>query len=103
MSRSGEAEVPLHSRGYSGRIPIVRLGWALSTFLAVSFVLCVVFGFFVPDLRNLTLPSLFPWFSWEQPLTTSLLGVIWSLATGWYAALLFGLLYNALGRVIRET
>jgi hypothetical protein len=85
------------------RIPIIRLGWTLSTFLAISFVLCVVFGFIVPDLRNLMPPSFFPGFSWEQPLITALPWLIGSLAAGWYVALLFGILYNAFGRVVRGT
>jgi hypothetical protein len=81
------------------RISIIRLGWTFSTFLAISFILCVVFGFIVPDLRNLMPPSFFPGFSWEQPLTTALPGLVWSFAVGWYAAALFGVLYNGFGRL----
>ena len=96
MTGSVAAQVP-------SQIPIIRLGWTLSTFLAISFVLCVVFGFIVPDLRNLMPPSFFPGFSWERPLTTTLPGLAWSFASGWYVALLFGVLYNAFGRVVRGT
>lgn len=84
-----------------GKIPIVRFGWTLSTFLVISFLLCVVFGFIIPNLRNLMPPTYFPGFSWEQPVTTSFPGLIWSLAAGWYGAVLFGFLYNAFGRVVR--
>ena len=86
----------------TGQIPIIRLGWTLSTFLAISFVLCVLFGLIIPDLRNLMPPSYFPGFSWERPLLTALPGLIWSFAAGWYAAVLFGVLYNAFGRSSRR-
>ena len=88
--------------GNAGQIPIIRLGWTLSLFLVISFVLCVVFGFIIPDLRNLMPPSYFPGFSWERPLITALPAVAWSFAAGWYAAVLFGVLYNAFGRSPRR-
>ncbi len=33
-----------------GRIPITALAFSLSAFLAITFLLCVAAGFFVPDL-----------------------------------------------------
>ena len=87
------------ARAHSRRTPIVRLGWTLSSFMVITFVLCVVFGFILPDIRNLMFPSYFPGFSWEQPLITALPGLMWSVALGWYTAVLFGALYNAFGAV----
>lgn len=95
---TSSVEVHIHKEG---QIPIVRLGWTLSTFMAVTFVLCVIFGYVIPSLRGLMPPSFFPGFSWEQPLTTALPGLVWSVAVGWYVAVLFGCLYNAFGRVVR--
>lgn len=94
-------DVSSHPRGHSGQIPVVRLGWTLSSFLVITFILCVVFGLILPGMRNLMLPSYFPGFSWDEPLLTSLPGLVWSLAVGWYGAVLFGMLYNAFGRVVR--
>jgi hypothetical protein len=76
------------------RIPIVALGWSLSLFLALSFVLCVLLGLVVPDF-GLHQPWLqflpgFTWLTWPS----FLLGLIESFAYGWYAGLIFGPLYN---------
>ena len=77
-----------------GRIPIVALGWSLSLFLALSFVLCVLLGLVVPDF-GLHQPWLqflpgFTWLTWPS----FLLGLIESFAYGWYVALVFGPLFN---------
>jgi hypothetical protein len=49
------------------RIPIVALGWSLSLFLALSFVLCVLLGLVVPDF-GLHQPWLqfLPGFTWAH-------------------------------------
>jgi hypothetical protein len=83
----------------SHRIPVVALGMSLSAFLAISFVLCVLgyllapslpvahaaLGIFLPGFTLLTWPSF-------------LLGLVESIAWGWYIALVFGPLYNYFAR-----
>ena len=76
------------------RIPIMALGLSLSLFLALSFVLCVLLGFVVPDF-GLHQPWLqflpgFTWLTWPS----FFLGLIESFVYGWYVALIFGPLYN---------
>ena len=85
----GAARAPAVSR-----IPVVALGWSLSLFLAISFVLCVLLGLVVPDF-GLHRPWLqfLPGFTWLT-LPSFLLGLIESFAYGWYVALIFGPLYN---------
>jgi hypothetical protein len=76
------------------RIPIVALGWSLSFFFVLSFVLCVLLGLVVPDF-GLHQPWLqfFPGFTWLT-WPSFLLGLIESFAYGWYVALVFGPIYN---------
>ena len=76
-------------------IPVGALGLALSLFFAISFVLCVLGYFLLPDLPiahgalSIILPG-FEFLSWPR----FFLGFAQSLAWGWYIALLFGPLYN---------
>lgn len=77
------------------RIPVFALGMALSLFLVISFVLCIVgyllfpswpithsaLSIFLPGFTLLTWPSF-------------LLGLVESVGWGWYIALVFGPLYN---------
>jgi hypothetical protein len=83
------------SAGTGSRIPLIPLGIALSGFLAISYGLCILLGLvggwdwglhqpwlqFLPGFTWLTWPSFF-------------LGLVESIAYGWYVALLFGGLYN---------
>jgi len=80
------------------RIPVLALGWGLSVFLAVTYVLCVLFDLWFPGqimagswLR--LLPG-FTWLSWPS----FLLGLVEALAYGWYCALVFGPLFNFFAR-----
>jgi hypothetical protein len=99
------ARVASVSRPASPRqtVPVVALGTALSAFLVISYVLCVLgylllpmlpiehaaLGILLPGFTLLTWPSFF-------------LGLVESAAWGWYAALLFGTLYNFFaGRIQR--
>jgi len=77
-----------------GRIPIVALGMALGTFLALTFVLCVLFDLWFPSLAMSPvwaplLPG-FTWLTWGS----FFLGLIETFAYGWYVALVFGPVYN---------
>ena len=76
-------------------IPVIALGMGLSLFLALSYILCVLAYVFVPSVPIahsaliLVLPG-FTLLSW----TSFFLGLIESLAWGWYVALVFGPIYN---------
>ncbi len=76
-------------------IPVFAFGMALSLFLVISYVICVIgyllfpslpinhaaLAIFLPGFELLTWPSFF-------------IGLIESFAYGWYVALIFGPLYN---------
>ena len=76
-------------------IPVIALGMGLSLFLAFSYFLCVLAYVFVPSVPIahsalvLVLPG-FTLLSWSS----FFLGLIESLAWGWYVALVFGPVYN---------
>ncbi|WP_290996174.1 DUF5676 family membrane protein [Hyphomicrobium sp.] len=74
-------------------LPIGVFGTSLSIFFAVTYLLCVALRLFVPDVSN-HLPwfQFFPGFDWTP--FGILLGLIESLAYGWYVALVFGWLFN---------
>ena len=76
------------------RIPLVALGMSLGLFLAITFVLCVLFDLWVPGMAMyetwLRLLPGFTWFSWPS----FFLGLVESFAYGWYVALVFAPLYN---------
>ena len=76
-------------------IPVIALGMGLSLFLALSFILCVLAFLILPDFpgEHSALTILLPGFrllTW----TSFCLGLIESLAWGWYIALVFGPVYN---------
>ena len=75
-------------------IPIVPFGMALGSFLAISFVLCVIFYLVAPEaalnhailralpgLKVMTWPSFF-------------LGLVEAFGYGWFIALIFAPIYN---------
>jgi len=76
------------------RIPVVAVGLSLSSFFALTFVLCVLLGLVSPDwgLHQPWLQFLpgFTWLTWPS----FFLGLIESFAYGWYVALIFGPLFN---------
>jgi hypothetical protein len=85
--------------GSVGAIPVKALGWSLSLFFAISFVLCVL-GYLFERAFNLQLPIahgalsiLLPGFEFNN-WPRFLLGLAESLAWGWYIALIWGPLYN---------
>ena len=85
--------VPLQ-RTTAARIPILALGLSLGSFLALTFVLCVLFDLWFPGQAMyetwLRLLPGFTWLTWPS----FFLGLIESFAYGWYVALVFGPLYN---------
>jgi len=76
-------------------IPVFAFGMALSCFLAISYVLCVLGYLLFPSLpiNHAALTIFLPGFellSWS----TFCLGLIESFVWGWYVALILGPLYN---------
>lgn len=76
-------------------IPLVGLGLALSTFLAVSYVLCILLYFLSPNMvENHAMLALFlPGFK-LLTVESFFLGLIETFGYGWYVALIFVPLYN---------
>lgn len=76
------------------RLRIVPVGLSLSSFLVVTYVLCVALGAVWPEF-GLHKPWLqfFPGFEWLT-LRGFVIGLAESIGYGWYAALVFVPLYN---------
>ncbi len=95
--RSG---VPLPARGVS-RVPVFALGLSLGLFLAITYLLCVLFDLWFPGqaMHPVWAPMLpgFTWLTWPS----FFLGLIEAFAYGWYVALVFGPLYNFLAGWVR--
>ena len=78
-----------------GTIPLITLGLGLSSFFAVSYLICI-FGYLaLPGLpvAHASLVIFLPGFallSWRS----FFLGLAESVLWGWYVALVFGWLYN---------
>ena len=78
-----------------GQIPVLAFGMALSGFLAISYVLCVLGYLLFPSLpiNHAALTIFLPGFellNWS----TFFLGLVESFIWGWYVALIFAPLYN---------
>jgi hypothetical protein len=77
-------------------IPVVALGWALSLFLLVTYIVCVGFDLIFPGYAMYEAwIALMPGMTWLN-LPSFLIGLVEAFLYGWYAALLFGGLYNAI-------
>jgi len=89
------ATATAQSRDDGRSIPVLALGWSLSVFFVISFVLCVLGYYLVPSLPvthgalAVPLPG-FQFDSWPR----FILGLAESFAWGWYIAIVFGPLYN---------
>ena len=86
--------------GAMSSLSIRRLGLSLSTFFAISYVICIMGYLLMPDfpVRHEALSIFLPGFkllSWQSYF----LGLIESFAWGWYIAAVFAPLYNLFGRV----
>ena len=75
------------------------VSWSLGLFTAISFVLCVIYGWIVPPSLHMAhfLESLLPAFKWLT-LGGFFLGLIESFLYGVYAGLVFVPIYNILAR-----
>ena len=83
----------------SKRKTIVRWGWTLSTFLLLSYLICVAFGLLSParfHMHEAWAPLLpgFEWITWQGFIA----GAIGSFLYGWYIAILIVPLYAFFGR-----
>ena len=76
------------------RIPVIAFGMSLGIFLALTFVLCVLFDLWFPGAAMyetwLKLLPGFTWLTWPS----FFLGLAESFAYGWDIALIFGPLFN---------
>lgn len=79
------------------QVPIITLGLSLSVFFAITYLLCLAFILIIPDVRLHV-----PWFQFLPGFSLSapgiLLGLVESVAYGWYVGLLFGFLFNFFAR-----
>jgi hypothetical protein len=92
LGKRGSVSPPGHA---ARTVPVVAFGMALSLFLVMSYVLCVVGCLLFPGLpiSHSSLAIFMPGFvllSWKS----FVLGLAESFAWGWYVALIFGPLYN---------
>ncbi len=93
FEQHGRSGTPLPVRSVP-RIPVVALGIRLGSFFALTFVLCVLFDLWFPELAmNPTWSPLLPGFTWLT-WPSFFLGLVETFAYGWYIALVFGPLYN---------
>lgn len=81
---------------------IVPLGFTLSIFLAVTFTLCMIWGLLTPETLHMhtAWEGWLPGFNWS--LGGYLVGLVWTVVYGWYAALVFAPLYNFFHRKPRS-
>ena len=81
------------------RPEILRWGWTLSSFLLLSYFLCVGFGLLFPERFHMheawapLLPG-FEWLTWRGFLA----GAVGSFLYGWYIAVVVVPLYAVFGR-----
>ncbi len=92
---TGSPAAQRHSESDLQTIPIVAFGLALSAFVAISYIICILWYLLLPGLPvyhaalEIFLPG-FTLLSWGS----FFLGLIESILWSWYIALLFGWLYN---------
>lgn len=70
-------------------VRVIPLGLTLSSFLLVTYVLCILFGLLVPDIFRMheAWAPLLPGFEWLTPQGV-LFGAIGAYGYGWYIAVL---------------
>ncbi|WP_417462909.1 DUF5676 family membrane protein [Kordiimonas sp.] len=77
-------------------IPLFAAGWALSFFLAITYVVCVAFDALFPGYEMYQSWSrLLPGFVWLTPAGFAI-GLVEAFSYGWYVVLVFVPLYNVL-------
>ena len=79
------------------RIAVVPLGLSLSSFFVITYLLCVLYGLAVADqgFHRTLMPMLLPGFTWLT-WPAFFIGLAWSVAFGWYIAVVFAPLHNVI-------
>ena len=76
-------------------MPLVSIGWALSLFLMITYLVCIGFDLLFPQYAMYRAwADLLPGFEWLTP-TGFVIGLIETFLYGWYVALVFVPLHNA--------
>lgn len=76
-------------------LPLAPLVWALSLFLAITYVICISFDLVLAQYAIYqTWSGLLPGINWLTPAGFAI-GLVESLLYGWYAARIFGGIFNA--------
>lgn len=78
------------------------VSWSLGIFIAISFIICVVFGLIVPgNLHGMVsfLESVLPAFKWLT-FGSFILGLVESFLYGIYIGLVFVPIYNFINRQV---
>ena len=86
MARSASHQQHLRESAAPPRLPVLALGASLSSFLAISYVLCVLYHIAFPnqtvtDMWFAMFPG-FTWLTWQS----FVLGLVEVVVLGWYAA-----------------
>jgi hypothetical protein len=78
---------------------IVPVGLTLSSFLLVTYIVCILFGLVVPEQFTMheAWAPLLPGFEWLTP-TGFIAGAIGAFAYGWYIAVIFVPLWRFFNR-----
>lgn len=80
------------------RLTILQLGWSLSLFFVITYVLCVASGAIVPDWEmHRPWLQFFPGFEWLT-LKGFIIGLVESFIYGWYVSVIFVPLFNYFAR-----
>ena len=78
----------------NNRLSLTAFGHASSLFLAITFILCVVFDLLFPEHAMYgAWQALLPGFEWIS-ISSFLLGLVEAYGYGWYATLIWVPLYN---------
>jgi hypothetical protein len=78
----------------NARLAILPVGLSLSSFLVVTYLICIAFGVVVPNVHmRQFLEAILPGFTWLT-WTSFFIGLFWSVVYSWYTALVFVPLYN---------
>lgn len=80
---------------HSQKLALKPLGQTLSAFLAISFILCILWGLIMPERFHMhpAWQAWLPGFSFSEPITW-LLGLTEAYLYGWYIALVYVPLRN---------
>ncbi len=85
----------MNTQNQSSKMRIKPVGHALSLFIAISFVACVVWGLLTPLPMHMhtAWEALLPGFTWLSP-SGFVIGLVESYLYGWWIALIYVPLYN---------